>query len=403
MTESAVAGKRIAIVCGHFAPDIGYQEVDLARAFTRLGAAVRVVTSTKLSQNARTLIHRTYQPGSERADGYEVIRVKPRIAIGPNLVGPRVTPLVAEFDPDVVILVGPGKLFGTELFSSAPTPWRKVAVIQDNSEDGSARNRAGKSVKRLAHRLVKQPVYRRVIRHADRIILNVPDTYSLVERWLGAREREVFRLKAIELRLGFDTNRFFFDPDARSRWRIDHGVLDTEILVVTCTRVVPSKGLEVMIEAVSAARGRGVPIRYALAGLADDDYGRNLQAFASAQPEPDAFFLMHGVSHDEMRQLFCAGDIGFWPRAAITIQQAMGTGLPILVRRRPTVSRLLSPGRNGWYFDSQESLEDATVNAAKNLSPNRDERLASREAIAEQNRSYLSYEVIATAMVDGLA
>ena len=45
--ERPLTGDRVAIVCGHFSPEIGYQEVDLAKAFVRLGAQVRVVTTTR--------------------------------------------------------------------------------------------------------------------------------------------------------------------------------------------------------------------------------------------------------------------------------------------------------------------------------------------------------------------
>ena len=48
--KEVLSDKRIAIVCGHFAPEIGYQEVDLARAFTRLnriGSAPSEISSER--------------------------------------------------------------------------------------------------------------------------------------------------------------------------------------------------------------------------------------------------------------------------------------------------------------------------------------------------------------------
>jgi glycosyltransferase involved in cell wall biosynthesis len=404
MSQTVVAGKRVAIISGHFSPEIGYQEVDLARAFTRLGAHVRVVTSTRLSPNARTLVRRGYRAGFERVDGYEVVRLEPRLTIGPNVLGCDVRPPIVAFEPDFVIVVGPGKLFGVGLFTPNRSPWRRIAVMQDNSEDGRSRRTLGrgKLTHEIAHRLIKRPVYRRVTRYADRIVLNVPETHALIEQWLGPKERELLRLKELELRLGFDPERFFFDPAERQRWRSHHGVSEEEVVLATCTRAVPSKRLESVIEAVSALRSQGLRIRYALAGLLDDDYAESLRGHVQAQQDPGAFLLLPGLNQREMRDLFSGADIGFWPRAAITIQQAMGTGLPVLLPPRPTVSRLLSPEQNGWYLGADESLEHALARATESLSVHRDHRMAWREALAEHNRSYLSYAGIASAMIDGL-
>lgn len=401
--SSVVSGTRVAIVCGHFAPEVGYQEVDLARAFTRLGARVRVVTSTRLSPNARKLVQGEYQAGLARTEGYEVVRLAPRLTVGPNVLGCDTRPSIAEFSPDQVILIGPAKLFGLELFSSEPSPWRRIALFQDHSRVD--RSTAGpplpRSLRRLAHRLVKRPAYRRVVRNADRIILNVPETREVIEPWLGSRERELLALNAIELRLGFDPDRFFFDLSSREVWRASHGISDDELVLATCTRATPNKRIEDVISAVSALRAQGLVVRYALAGVLDDAYGETLRRHVGAQPDPKAFFLLPALPHSEMRELFCASDLGLWWRAAITIQQAMGTGLPVVVTRRPSVSHLLAAdGRNGWYAEPAESFEQAVGAAVKSLNTlNATERLDRRMAIAEHNRTYLSYDVIALEMV----
>ena len=398
-----LAERRIAIVCGHFVPELGYQEVDLAAAFARLGATTRVVTSTRRSPNARAIGVGAYTEGLHAQDGYEVLRIPTRLAIGSNLVGGDVRPALAEFRPDAVILVGPGKLFGLEIFSQRAAAYRRLAVIQDNSEDGRSRARHGwrGRIKAVAHRLVKQPAYRRVVRHADRLILNVPETRDIVRPWLGAEEREQLLRKAVQLRLGFDPSVFFFDTGERAAWRGEHGISSDELVLVTCTRATPSKRLEEVIDAVSRLRGQGLALRYVLSGLLDDSYAQALRAHAARHPEPDAFLLLPLLDHDAMRVLFSGCDLGFWPQAAITIQQAMGTGLPVVLRDRPTVSHLLKPGVNGWYGRSTDTTEELLRPA---LSALRDRPGGDRErsATAALNREYLSYDRIALEMLSGL-
>jgi glycosyltransferase involved in cell wall biosynthesis len=400
-----LAATRVAIVCAHFTPEVGYQEVDLARAFARLGARVRVVTTTRLSRNARTIVGQEYAAGIVRHDGYDVSRLSPRVTIGPNVLGCNVLPEIRDFVPSHVILVGPGKLFGLELFSSGSSSWRSIAIIQDNSEAGSVqeRGRLQRRSRALAHRLVKRPAYRRVVRNADRIVLNVPETRAIIRPWLGQRERKRLAQNGLDLRLGFDPERFYLDLCERREWRERHAVPDDELLLTTCTRATPAKRLEDIISSVSRLIAQGRAVRYVLAGLLDDAYGQRLRRHASEQAEPAAFLLLPALRHDEMRAMFSGCDLGFWPRAAITIQQAMGTGLPVVLRNRPSVSHLVIPGRNGWYVQPHETVEDVLANAIGDVTAlTVEERLARREAAASLSLSYLSYDRIALEMVDGL-
>jgi glycosyltransferase involved in cell wall biosynthesis len=277
--------------------------------------------------------------------------------------------------------------------------------MQDNSEADSciASSTSGNRLRRIVHWLIKRPAYRRVVRNADRIVLNVPETRQIIEPWLGAAGRLSLERKAIQLRLGFDPYLFFFDAEARQAWRISHNVNDRELLLVTCTRAVPRKRLEEVIDSVSAIRADGITVRYVLAGLLDDAYGRRLLRYAEEQPDPKAFVLLSVLQQEEMRRVFSASDLGFWPQAAITIQQAMGTGLPVVLRQRPTVSHLLQPGKNGWYVGKRETIAQALAGAIGRLAavvPS--ERLSRRRQIADLNRSYLCYDVIAQEMLDHL-
>ena len=395
-------GRRIVIACGHFTPELGYQEVDLARAFTRLGAAVRVVTSTAVSLNARGIVTTGYRAGSTMIEGYEVVRLAPRLTVGANVLGCQAAPATVAFRPDHVILVGPGKLFGLDLLQAGPTAWRKLAIIQDNSEDGRFRRcpRWQKLPRRLVHRVLKRPAYRRVVRRADRVVLNVPETRSLVGSWLSPRDRELLSAKALELRLGYDPQEFYFDPEGREDWRSRYGVARDEILIGTCTRATRAKQLGDIIRAVSALRARGRPVRYVLAGLLEHDYSRTLRSLVADQPDPSVFSLLPVLSHKRMCELFSACDLGFWSQAAISIQQAMGTGLPVVLHDGPTVSHLVTEGTNGWYVASGEDPGNALSRAVESLSAGTlEERLERRKALAVLNRRYLSYDRIAEEMV----
>jgi glycosyltransferase involved in cell wall biosynthesis len=400
-----LGGSRIVIVCAHFAEETGYQEVALARAYTRLGAGVRVITSTELSPNARTLVERSFEPGLTVSDeGYEVARLRPWLALGPNVLARGVAACAAEFSPHHVILVGPGKLFGLDVFKVRRTPWRRIAIVQDNSEASPPVQRASaRSLARQAgEALLRNPAYRWVVRRADRVVLNVPETRSIVAGRLRPAGRLLLEGKAVDLWLGFDPERFFYDEEAARGWRATNGVADDEVLLGTLTRATPQKRLEEVIDVVSELRAAGVPVRYVLAGLREDEYSRRLSRHPGVRAAPEAFLLLPVLRESEMRTVFSAVDLGFWPRAAITIQQAMGTGLPVVLHRRPTVSHLVQEGVNGWYANPGQLFETLRSAVSETAARSARGRREARLARAALNRSYLSYDVVARRIVDGL-
>ena len=59
-------------------------------------------------------------------EGYEVVRLAPRLTVGANVLGCQAAPATVAFRPDHVILVGPGKLFGLDLLQAGPTAWRNL-------------------------------------------------------------------------------------------------------------------------------------------------------------------------------------------------------------------------------------------------------------------------------------
>lgn len=392
-----LAGVRVTVVAGNFSPEIGYQEVDLAAAFVRLGANVLVVTSTRPSRNARALVEADYPAGLADGPRYGILRLRPKVVLGTSVLGCKVLPAVRDFTPDHVVLVGPGKLFGLDLFRAPSAPWSRIALIQDNSDDGrSSGSFAKRALRAGVQRTIKQPAYRRVVRNADRIVLSVPETREIVSRSLGPSERKRLAETGVELPLGFDQERFYFDAGARHRWRTEYGVGDDEVLLVTCTRATRSKRLELLVDATARLRARGLPVRYVLAGLLDDTYGHELRERVTQLDDPSGILLLPVLPQDEMRELFSACDFGFWPQAAITIQQAMGTGLPVVLPSKPSLGHLLVDGKNGWYAAPEEDPTEAIAGAVRSMARRTEDE---RAAIARMNGEYLSYDHIATQMV----
>jgi glycosyltransferase involved in cell wall biosynthesis len=392
---------KIAIAAGHFVPEVGYQEVYLARAYMRLGHEVRVVTSDRPSPSSRLVLGRLrYEPGLTRDEdyGFSVLRLRARLHARALVLAPGTRQAVGEFQPHVVLVLGVGKLFPVTLLSRA-REHRVVAIFSDNSDfwDFSSPMLGLQSLRSKVSQLVlKDWVYRRAVKNVDRICLNTLETKTIVASSLPQRLQTALEAKAFFCPLGFDPDEFFFSSEERAQGREELSVSTDASVFITCTRVMPKKSLEDVIDAISRLHVAGHNVRYVIAGFLGDAYERTLKRHIAQQPDPEIFHCFPFLDHAGMRRLYCSADIGIWLKAAISIQESMGTGLPVLVESKPSVSHLVSDGLNGWHFRSGElSLGMKRALAAA--------RRLRREDIAAANYEHLSYDVIARELLDSVA
>ncbi len=90
------------------------------------------------------------------------------------------------------------------------------------------------------------------------------------------------------------------------------------------------------------------------------------------------------MHHKEINAYLNAADIGVWPRQpAVSIQEAMGTGIFVVLPRTNEVSHLLREG-SGQYFEStkRDAMRQSIAGAVGFV---KGERWSIREARAEKN------------------
>lgn len=383
-------------------PWVGYQEVYLARAFTRLGHEVRVITSDRVSPSARAF-HPTHLDAGLSLDpgaGYGVLRLRSLVRARSMVVTRGLKSAIEEFDPDIVVAPGVGKLFAAPaLVERRARRYKLVVLFSDNSDFWdfrSARLTVSSLRAKISQRVVKDAVYRRAVRFADRVCLQTPETQEIVGKSLSPPLQGVLDQKAILCPLGFDPDEFYFSAQERLEERDALGVGADDTVFVTCTRVNSKKSLERVVDAASALAQEGRRIRYVVAGFSEGTYGESLRAYINGQPDPSIFVCLPLLDHQEARRLYCASDVGVWLKAAISIQEAMGTGLPVLLESKLSVGHLVRDGSNGWLFAPNE-LADGMRRA-------QDGPIARpRERIASENAGRLSFDVIAQTLIDSVA
>ncbi len=406
--EAAVHGQegdaprpRVAIVCGHFMPEVGYQEVWIARTLAYLGARVRVVTSVAVSSSARRILAAAYPAGrSWMPEGYEVVRLPVVFRFRSIVLSRGVLAAVEEWDPQLICLLSIGKLFGSPVLSAAAVHERPIACFFSELHEYRKRHSLPARVVAWAQdwgmRLVKERFYRQAIRRATVLVCNSPGTLQwLRERCRTAEEYEALAAKARVMTLGYESRLFFFDAAERQRMRCAFGIGDNDVVVITVTRVVAHKGLERIIDAIGTLQRSGYPVWYLLVGGMGDAYQRELEYRMQRQPQPERFRLLPFSTPEGVRQLAAGADVGVWMQIAISATEAMGTGLPLLLPRRFSLSHLLHEGINGWYWDEPNGFEERLAQVVENLMTlSEEQRVQQRRWLAHENARRFAYESI---------
>jgi glycosyltransferase involved in cell wall biosynthesis len=400
---------KIALVSGHFTPELGYQEVYLARSFVRLGHHVRVFTSTSISPTARRVVREPYQPGltADADAGFEVLRLRSRISVSANVLAPGLRAAVMAFGPDIVLIIGLAKLYPGSLLCEEIAARAAIVTVFGDARDYVDASTPGLRLRfflqRLLFQLVKRPLYRRAVRFSRRLVMNHAETARIILEQLRPEEQALFRERSVDLTLGYDPGEFYFRSEDRDAVRERLGVAPNEVLLVTCTRVNRRKNLESVVALVSRLATEGIRVRYLIAGFLQDSYEADFRAYVARQPEPALFLCLPFLGHDETRKIYCAADVGIWLKAAISIQEAMGTGLSVVLEDREIVCHLVEHGVNGWYFAPGRLGETlrAVLEELSRESPG--QRAARRQNVLARNEARLSYDSLARRMIEGLA
>jgi glycosyltransferase involved in cell wall biosynthesis len=281
-----------------------------------------------------------------------------------------------------------------------------VALFGDNKDfwNWSSVKHSLKSVKSIVlQKSIKNRLYAKAVESCDKLVLYTPETENIMLSYMPEKLKKELREKAILSTLGFDPDEFFFDEKDRENLRKAFGASKSEVVLITSTRVNRRKNIENVIDIISKLYIEGNKVRYIIIGFLGDNYEKEIKAYINKKPNPEIFHCYPFISHKEIRKLYCASDIGIWLKAAISIQEAMGTGLPVILENKLSVNHLIQEGINGWFFEKGK-LVDIIKKAVSNMSnKSYEERIVQRKSIEKYNYERLSYDKIAQKIIDGIS
>jgi glycosyltransferase involved in cell wall biosynthesis len=364
---------RIAIVCGHFIPSLGYIEVHLARAFVQLGHKVSVITSDEIP----SYVSHLESDLKSAPPGIEVIRLSPFFSLGQIVVAKGVREAVLATKPDRVLVIGLGKQFPKPaLGTGVPT----TVLFGDNSasygDSPSPRTR-------ILFELFKRKTYEKAIKKANRLVAYTPESFEAAGKILGGKWKEILSKEKNFISLGFHSDEFFFDESIRQSERESFGFTKDDIVIITATRLRPEKKLESVLPAFEKASKN---VKWLVVGASSDKYSESFSNLVNEKLGSARFRILQHQSREHLNALYNAADMALFTTPAISIIEAMGSGLFVLLPRCGSLEHLIVSDTQGLYYDLN------TLIIPENLTPD-------KSHLADINHAKLNWKNQAEALL----
>ena len=391
---------KIALVCGHFMPEIGYQEVYLAKAYARAGHELKVFTSVEVSPNGVEILNKKYVAGetTDNKYGFSVLRLPTLFSVGSKVISLGLKKQVKKFNPDRIIILGVAKFFPLPILSESFYRDKKIAIFGD-AEEYKDTSTVSKKIKTTFSGWLKKFIYKKAIVACTKIVLNIPEAETFINNILSQSLQNDFNKKKQKLTLGYDSESFFFDENSYNATRKELKISEEAFVLITSTRVNKRKNIGEIIQAVSSLKQKGLDIHYIIIGFMNDSYSDELNFFITKQPVVEIFHCFPFLSHEKIRQFYSAADAGLWVKAAISIQESMGTGLQVLLENKQSVSHLVQENVTGWYYEKdtmEKTIEKAYNEVRKN---NKTIKLENRKNRIISTSQWLSYDAISKKII----
>ena len=353
---------RVLIVVGYFDWFSGYQETALAAALSSMAdtevLSSNFVNPTFSDTQLNSLgMERRYNTGSVTENGVRVTRFATyqwRSIVWSNMV----RRYLGSRSYDLIIQVMPGQ--GLPIAASLTRrPGRRVALYGDNRAMWQNAGTVAPILKGVAFTLSKGLAYTLVNARATKLYGYTPNTQRRLRMFSAGKKMEV-------MPLAYDPRRFFRDEAAGVTTRAALKFDTEDIVIVSAGKFEGRKRLDWLVQAFSAAARGNPALRLLLVGDDGSKSAEELKTVIRQSAVADRITVQGFCAGDELNALFNAADLGIWPKdPAITIQQAMGTGLPVILPSNDLVGHLLhGPGQPGLSYSLRAGRETVAIGTA---------------------------------------
>ncbi|MEM1510619.1 MAG: glycosyltransferase family 4 protein [Nitrososphaerota archaeon] len=327
---------RIVITVEQFDPDKGYTEYYLARELTELGHKVYIFTYGWNKPLSPIMFK----------EGFQIISI-PHIGIvnGYHIPSPRAVAYIIEFikkeKPDIIhcqplysplslIFINCRWLSGYRVMGSLITGEYLINSV----------------VKNLLYILAKMAV--------EYWIKNKIALFFSISKELKVLLLRLFNIPSQKIRvipLGADSELFKFDTVVRRKVRVLLGLSDEDVVVVYTGKIIPSKELDVLINAIAPIIKENSKVKLLISGKGDISYMKYLKELCFKLGILNNVIFHPWVHRTKLPEIYSASDIAVWPGGpSISIVEAASVGLPVIIKRSPIEIYAIEYG-NGFAFE----------------------------------------------------
>lgn len=320
---------RIVQVSPWFYPHLGGVEshvLGVSRELAARGHDVTVVTAR----------HTPSAPERESMDGFDVVRVKPRVVVLRTPIAPKIRPMLRGLPADVIHAHLPPPLsahYAADVSEQRGTPL--VLTYHCDVEIPSV-------VGSLLETLYRRSLGASTLRRASQVIVTTK-TYA-------ATSRSVWRYNPVVIPNAVDVHRFNPEVDGSSiRTRLK--IPPDRPIVLLVGRIVPHKGVEHFLEAARYLPG----VQLLVAG--EGSSLESMERLAASLGVRDRVRFLGRIAQETLPRVYAACDVFVLPSVSrleafgIVALEAMATGKAVVVADIPGVREVIEDGKEGLLAD----------------------------------------------------
>lgn len=381
---------KIVHLVDRFPQTAKYQDYYLAKYHSMKGHEVTVITS---NVKLFGLNKERLQPGLMVMDGFRVIRVSGLALKNGPIILKNVCNILQTINPDLIIahdfvykiLAWQGAFYASK---------HKCKIIIDNHASYINTEPKSNIFKRIYQWIHSRTLANYMFKHATAIVAIAEDEkYFLVNEYGLAPDSITI------IPLGVDCELFKPNISHRALVRSAIGLEDDNVLLISTGKFDELKQIHILIQAMPRVIESHKNLRLLLVGKSQQDgYLEYLQRLIRERSLTDFIYFRNFAPSEELAGYFNAADIAVYPGSpSISIQEAMGSGLPLILTNNTSYWKDYLSNQNGLSY-SFGNVDDLASKIEVLMDRNTREKMgkASRELAENQ----YNWKVIARRFLD---
>jgi glycosyltransferase involved in cell wall biosynthesis len=379
---------KIVILCAYFQPELGYREYYYARNLAKLGHEVNVITSDRIvffpgweniAKSAGYDISRYRGFGRSQIDGFYINRIPTLFEYDRLIILKGMKKLLTSIKPDIIHIIENGFLYSfPAAFYKKSLGYKLIYEIEISFASGHLLSKR----EYYEYYLAKKRIIKYMIKKSDRLNICTEQVYDFIYEQIKESREKLNRMS-----LGVDPDIFYANDEERMSIRNMLNVTDDEILIMTSGKIELQKNYDALIKSISSIKSN-YKIRFLIIGSGSESAIKSISESAKKEGIQDKIIMQPFLKKTELRKFYNASDIGVWTQATITILEAIGCGLPIIVPNDKATAHLVDNG-NGLLYDVNSSQLSDCLGYYMSSENRREAKIKALDAF-ENKYSYLT-------------